>query len=91
MNDHVISVPHSHLHPGLVLDAPDGIDDFVVLFSDDSEARARLLGDESGRPVLRVGGYMTTAGTVVDEKVWTVREALRGGGRLRLRLGRALP
>lgn len=91
MSEYVIEVPYSHLYPGLVLDAPAHAGDFLVLFADDSESRAQLLGDDTGRPVLRVGGYMTTSGTVIDERVWTVRETERNGDRLRIRLGRALP
>ncbi|MEV3982983.1 hypothetical protein ACIBK9_08390 [Nonomuraea sp. NPDC050227] len=91
MIEYVIEVPSSHLYPGLVLEAPADAEDFLVLFTDDSESRAQLLGDASGRPVLRVGGYMTTNGTVIDERVWTVRETLRTGDRLRIRLGRSLP
>ncbi|MEQ4721572.1 hypothetical protein [Nonomuraea sp. B19D2] len=73
-----------------MLDAPAGTDDFLVQFGDDSESRARLLRDDTGRPVLRLGGYMTAGGTVVDERVWTVRETVRHGDRIRLRLGRSL-
>ncbi|MFI7638006.1 hypothetical protein [Nonomuraea sp. NPDC049400] len=90
MSTYVIEIPYSHLYPGLVLDAPAGADDFLVQFGDDSESRAQLLRDDTGRPVLRLGGYMTAGGTVVDERVWTVRETVRHGDRLRLRLGRPL-
>jgi hypothetical protein len=89
--EHVIEVPYSHLHPGLVLDAPAGAADFLVQFGDESESRAQLLRDDTGRPVLRLGGYMTAKGTVIDERVWTVRESVRYGDRIRLRLGRSLP
>ncbi|WP_188193277.1 hypothetical protein [Nonomuraea sp. SYSU D8015] len=91
MSEHVIEVPYSHLHPGLILDAPADTDDFLVLFGDDSESRAKLLRDDTGRPVLRLGGYMTARGTVIDERVWTVREAARHGNRVHLRLGHSLP
>ncbi|NUR91213.1 MAG: hypothetical protein HOY71_44675 [Nonomuraea sp.] len=91
MSEYVTEVSSSHLYPGLVLDAPAHAEDFLVLFADDSESRAQLLGDASGRTVLRVGGYMTARGTVVDERVWTVRETERLGDRLRIRLGRSLP
>ncbi|KAB8189866.1 hypothetical protein FH608_038395 [Nonomuraea phyllanthi] len=91
MSEHVIDVPSSHLYPGLVLDAPAGAADFLVLFGDDSESRAQLLRDDTGRPVLRMGGYMTAQGTVVDERVWTLRETLQHGDRVRLRLGPSLP
>ncbi|NRQ39525.1 hypothetical protein HII36_48015 [Nonomuraea sp. NN258] len=90
LSERVIEVPYSHLYPGIVLDAPAGTDDFLILFADDSESRVQLLADDTGRPVLRVGGYMTARGTVVDERVWTVRETVRDGGRVRLRLGRSL-
>ena len=90
-SQYVIAVPHSHLSPGLILDAPAGADDFLVVFGDDTESRAQLLHDDAGRPVLRVGGYMTARGTVVDERLWSVREAARHGDRLRLRLGHSLP
>ncbi|MEV0163194.1 hypothetical protein ACGFJC_04630 [Nonomuraea fuscirosea] len=91
MTDHVIEVAYSHLYPGLILDAPADAADFLVLFGDDSESRAQLLRDSTGRPVLRMGGYMTAKGTVIDERVWTVRETVQRGNRLRLRLGRSLP
>ncbi|GAA3589678.1 hypothetical protein GCM10022419_085190 [Nonomuraea rosea] len=91
MSEYVIEVPYSHLYPGLILDAPADTDDFLVLFGDDSESRAQLLNDDTGRPVLRMGGYMTARGTVIDERVWTVRESVQHGNRLRLRLGRSLP
>ncbi|TDD17915.1 hypothetical protein [Nonomuraea diastatica] len=91
MTEHVVEVPYSHLYPGLVLDAPAGAFDFLVLFGDDSESRAQLVSDDTGRPVLRMGGYMTARGTVIDERVWTVRESVRHGNRVRLRLGRSLP
>ncbi|NJP88374.1 hypothetical protein HCN51_02680 [Nonomuraea sp. FMUSA5-5] len=91
MIEHVIQVPHSHLYPGLILDAPADAHDFLVLFGDESESRAQLLRDDTGRPVLRMGGYMTARGTVVDERVWTVRESVQRGDRIRLRLGRSLP
>ncbi|MBF8185133.1 hypothetical protein ITP53_05140 [Nonomuraea sp. K274] len=91
MSEHLIEVPYSHLHPGLILDAPAGTDDFLVLFGDDSESRARLMRDDTGRPVLRMGGYMTARGTVIGEHVWTVRETLRYGDRVHLRLGHSLP
>ncbi|MEV4569671.1 hypothetical protein AB0K12_38415 [Nonomuraea sp. NPDC049419] len=84
-------MPYSHLHPGLVLDAPADTHDFLVLFGDDSESRAQLLHDHTGRPVLRMGGYMTANGTVIDERVWTIRESARHGPRLHLRLGDSLP
>ncbi|MGP3917816.1 hypothetical protein OHA25_41710 [Nonomuraea sp. NBC_00507] len=90
MSRHVVQIPYSHLHPGLILDAPAGAHDFLVHFGDDSESRAQLLRDDTGRPVLRMGGYMTAQGTVVDERVWTVREAARHGDHIRLRLGRSL-
>ncbi|GAA3151878.1 hypothetical protein GCM10020001_089270 [Nonomuraea salmonea] len=60
-------------------------------FGDDSESRAQLLHDHTGRPVLRMGGYMTANGTVIDERVWTIRESARHGPRLHLRLGDSLP
>ncbi|TDE41693.1 hypothetical protein E1295_29045 [Nonomuraea mesophila] len=91
MNEHVVEVPYSHLYPGLVLDAPAGAHDFLVLFGDESESRAQLVSDDTGRPVLRMGGYMTARGTVIDERMWTVRESVRHGNRIRLRLGRAVP
>ncbi|MGW0811020.1 hypothetical protein [Nonomuraea sp. NPDC002799] len=91
MSTHVIEIAYSHLYPGLILDAPAGTDDFLVLFGDDSESRAQLLRDTTGRPVLRMGGYMTAKGTVIDERVWTVRESVQHGDRIRLRLGRSLP
>ncbi|MGW2149420.1 hypothetical protein ACWCOT_34310 [Nonomuraea bangladeshensis] len=90
-SQYVIAVPHSHLSPDLILDAPAGTDDFLVVFGDDTEARAQLLHDDAGRPVLRVGGYMTSQGTVIAEQLWSVREAARHGDRLRLRIGRSLP
>ncbi|MFC4120793.1 hypothetical protein [Nonomuraea zeae] len=91
MSEYVIEVRYSHLFPGLILDAPADTDDFLVLFGDDSESRAQLLSDDTGRPVLRMGGYMTAKGTVIDERVWTVRERVQRGDRIRLRLGRSLP
>ncbi|MCK2219114.1 hypothetical protein MF672_035755 [Actinomadura sp. ATCC 31491] len=91
MSEYVIEIPYSHLYPGLILDAPADTDDFLVLFGDDTESRAQLMRDEAGRPVLRVGGYMTARGTVIDERLWSVRETARHGDRLRLRLGRSLP
>ncbi|MEV1175245.1 hypothetical protein [Nonomuraea sp. NPDC049784] len=91
MSTYVIEIPYSHLYPGLILDAPADTDDFLVQFGDDSESRAQLLRDETGRPVLRMGGYMTAKGTVIDERVWSVHETVRHGDRLRLRLGRSLP
>ncbi|MGI5291355.1 hypothetical protein ACQEVF_49720 [Nonomuraea polychroma] len=91
MTRHVVQIPYSHLHPGLILEAPADAPDFLVLFGDDSESRAQLLRDDTGRPVLRMGGYMTAHGTVIDERVWTVRETARHGDRVRLRLGRSLP
>jgi hypothetical protein len=91
VSEYVIEVPYSHLYAGLILDAPADTDDFLVLFGDDSESRAQLLSDDTGHPVLRMGGYMTARGTVIDERVWTVRERVQHGGRVRLRLGRSLP
>ncbi|MEO3868003.1 hypothetical protein ABGB18_04145 [Nonomuraea sp. B12E4] len=87
MSQYLIEVPYSHLYPGLILDAPAGADDFLVLFGDDSESRAQLISDGTGRPVLRMGGYMTATGTVIDERLWTVRESVRHGDRVHLRLG----
>ncbi|SDI42466.1 hypothetical protein [Nonomuraea jiangxiensis] len=91
MSHYLIEVPYPHLYPGLILDAPAEVDDFLVLFGDGSESRAQLISDATGRPVLRMGGYMTAAGTVIDERVWTVRESARHGDRLHLRLGEPLP
>ncbi|MFI7612428.1 hypothetical protein ACIBP6_14505 [Nonomuraea terrae] len=91
MSELLVEVPYSHLHPGLLLDAPADTVDFLVVFGDESEARAQLLRDHAGRPLLRVGGYMTAKGTVIGERVWTVREVIRQGDRVRLRLGSALP
>ncbi|MFG1695243.1 hypothetical protein [Nonomuraea sp. NPDC049309] len=90
MSEHVIEVPYSHLRPGLILDAPAGTHDFLVLLGD-TESRAQLLNDDTGRPLLRVGGYMTADGTVVDERVWTVRDLVRHGTRLHLHLGPSIP
>ncbi|MEW9550790.1 hypothetical protein [Nonomuraea sp. NPDC050783] len=87
VSEYIIQVQHSRLEPDLILDAPAGTDDFLIAFGDDTESRAQLLRDEAGRPVLRVGGYMTAEGTVVKERLWTVSEAARHGDRLRLRLG----
>ncbi|MEV0389136.1 hypothetical protein [Nonomuraea sp. NPDC050643] len=92
MIEYLIQVPDARLSPGLVLDAPAGVDDFLVMFGDDeTEARAQLLTDHAGRPLLRMGGYMKADGSVVDERVWTVTETERHGDRVRLRLGDALP
>ncbi|WP_460780310.1 hypothetical protein [Nonomuraea fastidiosa] len=90
MSEHVIEVPSSHLRPGLVLDVPAGTRDFLVLIGD-TDSRAQLLNDETGRPLLRVGGYMTADGAVIDERVWTVRESVRHGNRLHLHLGPSIP
>jgi hypothetical protein len=90
VNDHVIRIPRPHLAPGLVLDGLVDPADFLLVFDDDSESRAQLVLDDTGRSVLRVGGYMTTRGDVVEERVWTIREMVRRNGHLRLRLGRSL-
>jgi hypothetical protein len=91
VNYHVIRIPESHLSPGLILDAPAEPVDFLLVFGDDAaESRARLLTDDTGRPVLRVGGYVTALGAVVQERLWTVREMAPRDGHLRLRLGRSL-
>lgn len=90
MNDHAIRIPDSHLYPGLILDTPADPADFMLVFADDSESRVQLVHDDTGRPVLRVGGYVTTRGDVVQERVWTVREMAPRDGHLRLRLGRPL-
>ncbi|MEV1242859.1 hypothetical protein [Nonomuraea sp. NPDC049750] len=91
MNYHVIRIPESHLSPGLILDAPADPVDFLLVFGgDDAESRARLLTDNTGRPVLRVGGYVTGRGTVVQERLWAVREMAPRDGHLRLRLGDSL-
>lgn len=90
MSEHVAEVAYSHLYPGLLVDAPAGAGDFLVPFGDDSESRARLLRDAAGRPSLRVDGYTTARGTVIGERVWTVRASERRGDRVRLRLGQAL-
>ncbi|SEG97161.1 hypothetical protein SAMN05444920_110240 [Nonomuraea solani] len=91
MIEYLIQVSHERLSSGLVLDAPADTDDFLVVLGDETEARAQLLSDHTGRPLLRMGGYMTGNGSVVDECVWTVTETTRQGDRVRLRLGDALP
>ncbi|MEV4112786.1 hypothetical protein [Nonomuraea sp. NPDC049695] len=90
MSIYVIEVPDSHLRPGLWFELPADTDDFLVQFGADAESRAQLLRDDTGRPVLRMGGYMTATGAVVDEAVWTVSETVRDGDRVRLRIGHAL-
>ncbi|MFD1535608.1 hypothetical protein [Nonomuraea guangzhouensis] len=90
MNDHVIRIPDSHLRPGLILDTPADPADFLLIFADGSESRVQLVHDDTGRPVLRVGGYVTTRGDVVQERVWTVREMAPRDGHLRLRLGHSI-
>ncbi|MFG2074262.1 hypothetical protein SAMN05421874_103318 [Nonomuraea maritima] len=90
MSELLVEIPYSHLHPGLILDAPAGTTDFLVVFGDGSEARAELLRDHADRPLLRVGGYVTAHGAVSDERVWTIREIAPHGDRDRIRLGDAL-
>ncbi|WP_336205350.1 hypothetical protein [Nonomuraea sp. LPB2021202275-12-8] len=87
MNVHLVQTSRTHLAPGMVLDAPVDFDDFLLDFGDDTESRAQLLRDDSGRPLIRVGGYMTMDGTVVAERVWTVVELLERDGRRLVRLG----
>lgn len=89
MKVHLIQTTRPHLAPGMILDAPQEYDDFLLRFGDDTEVRAELLRQE-GRPLLRVGGYMTMDGTVVQERVWAVREVIERDGRRLLRLGQSL-
>lgn len=90
-NDHLVRLAHSHLYPGITFEAPPDATDFLLLFTDDSESRTRLLRDTAGRPVLRVGARMNPKGTVVDEQVWEVRELVEDGDLLVLRLGNPIP
>ncbi|WP_049573987.1 hypothetical protein [Nonomuraea sp. SBT364] len=83
----LIQTSGPHLAPGMILDAPVEYDDLLLRFGDDCESRAELLRDETGRPILRVGGYMTMDGTVVAERVWTVSELIESAGRRLIRLG----
>ncbi|MGW7482754.1 hypothetical protein ACWGH8_29660 [Nonomuraea muscovyensis] len=91
MNDHLVRLAHSHLYPGLTFEAPPEAADFLLLFTDDSESRSRLLRDTAGRPVLRVGARVNPRGAVVDEQVWEVRELVRDRGLLVVRLGNPIP
>ncbi|MEU4575710.1 hypothetical protein [Nonomuraea sp. NPDC023979] len=86
----LIETSDPRLAPGMILDAPVEFDDLLLRFGDDSESRAKLALDDTGRPVLRVGGYMTMDGTVVAERVWTVSEVVERGGRRLIRLGHPL-
>ncbi|MDR8410269.1 hypothetical protein [Nonomuraea sp. 3-1Str] len=90
MNDHLVKIAHPRLQPGLAMEAPADPSDFLLLFTDETESRARLVRDDTGRPVLRVGARMRLDGTVVDEQVWTVRELVRRPGLTLIRLGEAL-
>jgi len=90
VSEHVIEVPSSRLRPGVILDAPAGTRDLLIQLGD-AECRAQLLNDDAGRPLLVAGGYMTADGTVVGERVWTIRESVRHGPRLHLHLGPAIP
>lgn len=91
MNDHLVRLAHSHLYPGLTFEAPPEAADFLLLFTDDSESRSRLLRDTAGRPALRVGARVNPRGAVVDEQVWEVRELVRDRGLLVVRLGNPIP
>ncbi|MEV0198959.1 hypothetical protein [Nonomuraea sp. NPDC050691] len=90
MNDHLVKIAHPRLHPGLAMEAPADPSDFLLLFTDDTEARAQLVRDDTGRPALRVGARMRPDGSVVDEEIWTVRELVRRPGLTVIRLGDAL-
>ncbi|GAA2293070.1 hypothetical protein GCM10010149_45960 [Nonomuraea roseoviolacea subsp. roseoviolacea] len=90
MNDHLVKIAHPRLRPGLAMEAPVDPSDFLLLFTDDTEARARLVRDDTGRPVLRVGARMRLDGTTVDEEIWTVRELVRRPGLTVIRLGDVL-
>jgi hypothetical protein len=87
----LIQTPHARLSPGMILDAPQEFDDFLLELGGDTESRAEFLLDDAGRPVLRVGGYMTMDGTVIPECVWTITEISVHAGRRLLRLGTPLP
>jgi hypothetical protein len=90
MSAYLVQTTGTHLRPGMVLDAPAYYDDFLLDFGDDTETRAQLIRDDHGRPLVRVGGYMTMDGTVVAERLWTVQEVLEQDGRRLVRLGDAL-
>lgn len=90
MSAYLVQTTDPHLAPGMILDAPAHNDDFLLNFADDTEVRAELIRDDDGRPLVRVGGYMTMDGTVVAERLWTVREVLEQEGRRLVRLGEPL-
>ncbi|MEV0596044.1 hypothetical protein [Nonomuraea cavernae] len=90
MNDQVVQIAHPRLHSDLVMEVPPDPGDFLLLFTDGSESRAAVVADETGRPTLKAGAYMTPDGGVVDACVWSVRETVRQGERVTLRLGRPL-
>ncbi|MBN6058531.1 hypothetical protein JYK22_41815, partial [Nonomuraea sp. RK-328] len=90
MNDRLVKIAHPRLHPDLTMEAPADPSDFLLLFTDDTEARAQLVRDDTGRPVLRVGARMRPDGAVVDEEIWTVRELVRRPGLTVVRLGDTL-
>ncbi len=90
MDAHLVQTTRTRLTPGMVLDAPASLDDFLLDLGDDTETRAQLIRDPQDRPLIRVGGYMTMDGTVVAERVWTVQEVLEQDGRRLVRLGEPL-
>ncbi|MEV0294727.1 hypothetical protein [Nocardia sp. NPDC050710] len=85
-----MTVDYSHLFPGVIVGVDDSADEYQVLFADGSITDAAVAHDARGQQVLEVAGYTTSAGTVVPERIWTVRSVADGPGGLHIEIGPAL-
>ncbi|WP_327138960.1 hypothetical protein [Nocardia sp. NBC_01327] len=88
--DSTITVPYSHLFPGLTLEFDSAAGEYDLIFADGSQSRATLLHDESGTPALHVDAYATAAATAIPERLWTITSTREDGGRTQATLGRAM-